>query len=83
MKLTNASKETITILSNKELIDFNQDALVGEAISPFRWGINVSTEPATERSFHFTAEVRHSPISCQILHIQLNIGVGIAAEGRS
>lgn len=38
--LTNASKETIEILTNRDLIKINQDPEVGESISPFRWGIN-------------------------------------------
>ena len=36
--LTNATKETIDILSNQDLIKINQDPNVGQAISPFRWG---------------------------------------------
>jgi alpha-galactosidase len=38
--LTNATGETIEILGNQDLIKINQDPNVGEAISPFRWGIN-------------------------------------------
>ena len=49
--LSNATKETIEILGNRDLIKINQDPNVGEAISPFRWGINPdyvsnSTHPA-------------------------------------
>jgi len=38
--LTNTTKETIEILGNRDLIKINQDPIVGESISPFRWGIN-------------------------------------------
>jgi len=38
--LTNATNQTIEILGNKDLIKINQDPNVGEAISPFRWGVN-------------------------------------------
>lgn len=38
--LTNATDETIEILTNKDLIKINQDPNVGESISPFRWGLN-------------------------------------------
>ncbi|KAI9712428.1 MAG: hypothetical protein M1820_001641 [Bogoriella megaspora] len=49
--LSNATKETIDILGNKDLIKINQDPNVGESIAPFRWGINPdftsnSTHPA-------------------------------------
>ena len=37
--LTNATKETLEILSNKNLLKINQDPVVGQGISPFRWGI--------------------------------------------
>jgi len=36
--LRNATNETITILSNKELIDINQDPNEGAALAPFRIG---------------------------------------------
>lgn len=38
--LTNASKESVDILRNFDLIKINQDPNVGESISPFRWGNN-------------------------------------------
>lgn len=38
--LTNATKETVEILGNRDLIRINQDPEVGEGISPFKWGIN-------------------------------------------
>jgi alpha-galactosidase len=38
--LTNATKETIEILGNRDLIKINQDPNVGESVSPFRWGVN-------------------------------------------
>jgi len=37
--LSNATKETVEILSNKELLEINQDPNEGEAIAPFRIGI--------------------------------------------
>jgi alpha-galactosidase len=49
--LTNATKQTISILRNRDLIRINQDPNVGESIAPFRWGVNPdltsnSTHPA-------------------------------------
>ena len=49
--LRNATKETIEILTNKDLIKINQDPNVGKSIAPFRWGVNPdytfnSTHPA-------------------------------------
>jgi len=49
--LSAISKETLGILTNREIIAINQDPVVGESISPFRWGINPdwtsnSTHPA-------------------------------------
>jgi len=38
--LAKASKETLEILKNREIIAINQDPVVGTAITPFRWGIN-------------------------------------------
>lgn len=49
--LSNATNETVEILTNSDLIKINQDANVGQSISPFRWGVNAdytsnSTHPA-------------------------------------
>ncbi|KAK3621007.1 hypothetical protein LTR56_023050 [Elasticomyces elasticus] len=49
--LTNATDETIEILSIKDLIKINQDPHIGKSISPFDWGVNPdyvsnSTHPA-------------------------------------
>ncbi|KIK46595.1 glycoside hydrolase family 27 protein [Suillus luteus UH-Slu-Lm8-n1] len=38
--LASATKETIEILTNPEIIAIHQDSVVGTSISPFRWGIN-------------------------------------------
>ncbi|KAK5164623.1 uncharacterized protein LTR77_009829 [Saxophila tyrrhenica] len=38
--LSTATEETFEILGNRDLIKINQDPVVGENISPFRWGIN-------------------------------------------
>ncbi|KAF8137536.1 glycoside hydrolase family 27 protein [Boletus edulis] len=38
--LESASKESLEILTNHEVIAINQDPVVGTSISPFRWGIN-------------------------------------------
>ena len=38
--LTKATKSTLNILGNSDLIKINQDPNVGQSISPFRWGIN-------------------------------------------
>lgn len=49
--LASATKETLEILTNPEIIAIHQDSVVGTSISPFRWGINPdwvsnSTHPA-------------------------------------
>ncbi|KAI7364207.1 hypothetical protein KC354_g5896 [Hortaea werneckii] len=49
--LTKASKQSLEILGNRDLIKINQDPNVGESISPFRWGVNAdytfnATHPA-------------------------------------
>ncbi|KAK3647404.1 hypothetical protein LTR22_013835 [Elasticomyces elasticus] len=38
--LTKATKRTLDIFGNKDLVKINQDPNVGQSISPFRWGIN-------------------------------------------
>lgn len=45
VQLESASKESLEILTNHEIIAINQDPVVGTSISPFRWGINVSRYP--------------------------------------
>ncbi|KAG8216892.1 glycoside hydrolase family 27 protein [Butyriboletus roseoflavus] len=40
LNLDTASKESLEILTNPEIIAINQDPVVGTSISPFRWGIN-------------------------------------------
>jgi len=40
LHLEAASKESLEILTNPEVIAINQDPVVGTSISPFRWGIN-------------------------------------------
>lgn len=37
--LTQATKETLDILTNHELIAINQDLVIGPSITPFRWGL--------------------------------------------
>ncbi|KAF2220294.1 alpha-galactosidase precursor [Elsinoe ampelina] len=32
--------EILQILSNKALVDFNQDPVVGQSIKPYKWGVN-------------------------------------------
>ncbi|KAF7308171.1 Alpha-galactosidase [Mycena chlorophos] len=39
--LADASDETLSILKNTEIIAINQDPVVGTALTPFRWGLNV------------------------------------------
>lgn len=39
-RLHNIKPEILQILSNKELIDFNQDLLEGEPAKPYKWGVN-------------------------------------------
>jgi alpha-galactosidase len=38
--LRNASEETFEILGNRDIIKINQDPIVGESLTPFRWGVN-------------------------------------------
>jgi len=38
--LATATRETLEILTNGEVIAINQDPVVGTSVSPFRWGIN-------------------------------------------
>ncbi|PPQ75266.1 hypothetical protein CVT24_007439 [Panaeolus cyanescens] len=38
--LASASEETLSILTNPEIIAINQDPVVGTSITPFRWGVN-------------------------------------------
>jgi alpha-galactosidase len=40
-QLSKATQQTLNILKNHEIIAINQDPVVGKAITPFRWGINV------------------------------------------
>lgn len=42
-KLSAITSDTLSILTNREIIAINQDPVYGESISPFRWGINVRT----------------------------------------
>jgi len=39
--MSKITQEALSILKNSELISINQDPVVGTAITPFRWGINV------------------------------------------
>ncbi|GBE83549.1 Probable alpha-galactosidase [Sparassis crispa] len=38
--LSAITPETLEILSNSEIVNINQDSVVGTSISPFRWGLN-------------------------------------------
>lgn len=31
----------VEILKNREILAINQDPVIGQSISPFRWGVNV------------------------------------------
>jgi alpha-galactosidase len=39
--LTAASRQTLDILGNRDLLKISQDPIVGESIAPFRWGRSV------------------------------------------
>ena len=39
--MSKITDEALSILKNPEIIAINQDPVVGTAITPFRWGINV------------------------------------------
>jgi hypothetical protein len=45
-QLSAIKPEELAILKNQEIIAINQDPVVGESISPFRWGTNVVYQPA-------------------------------------
>lgn len=38
--LASATEETLSILTNREIIAINQDPVIGTSITPFRWGVN-------------------------------------------
>jgi hypothetical protein len=40
-QLKDTTKETLEILTNREIIAINQDPVFGTGITPFRWGVNV------------------------------------------
>lgn len=44
-KLSAITPDTLSILTNREIIAINQDPVYEESISPFRWGINVRNLP--------------------------------------
>ncbi|KAG8716501.1 hypothetical protein FRC08_009410 [Ceratobasidium sp. 394] len=49
--LSAITPDTLSILTNREIIAINQDPVYGESISPFRWGVNAdwafnATHPA-------------------------------------
>lgn len=49
--LSSITPDVLSILKNREILEINQDPVVGKSISPFRWGINPdwtsnSTHPA-------------------------------------
>jgi len=43
--MATASKETIEILTNKDLLKINQDPNVGESVAPFRWSSTPESVP--------------------------------------
>ncbi|KZP33804.1 glycoside hydrolase family 27 protein [Athelia psychrophila] len=47
-KLSTATKETLSILTNHEIIALNQDPIVGTGVTPFRWGVDAdwTNDPA-------------------------------------
>lgn len=56
-QLSIVTNETLSILGNKEIITINQDNVVGTAISPFTWGINVRPRYVLSCSFDKHGEV--------------------------
>ena len=44
-QLSRITSQSLEILKNTEIIAINQDPVVGTAITPFRWGINVRGFP--------------------------------------
>jgi len=61
--LTKASKETLTILMNHEIIAINQDPVVGTGVSPFRWGINPDwTNNATHPAQFWSGESQNGTV---------------------
>lgn len=41
IQLSAITPDTLSILTNREILAINQDPIYGESISPFRWGVNV------------------------------------------
>jgi alpha-galactosidase len=42
-QLSAITPDILGILKNTEILAINQDPVVGQSISPFRWGLNVGT----------------------------------------
>ncbi|KAG6822635.1 hypothetical protein H0H92_013126, partial [Tricholoma furcatifolium] len=51
--LSAITDDILGILTNKEIIDINQDDVYGESISPFRWGINPDWTSNSSFPAHF------------------------------
>ncbi|CAK5278093.1 unnamed protein product [Mycena citricolor] len=47
-QLASMTEETLSILTNYEIIAINQDAVVGKALTPFRWGVNPDFTPSRQ-----------------------------------
>ncbi|TFK37979.1 glycoside hydrolase family 27 protein [Crucibulum laeve] len=62
-ELATASKETLEILTNREILAINQDNVVGTAITPFRWGINPDwTFNATHPAQYWSGESQNGTV---------------------
>lgn len=46
-QLSTIPERSLSILMNTEIIDINQDSVIGTSIMPFRWGINVCSANTT------------------------------------
>ncbi|KAF9478960.1 glycoside hydrolase [Pholiota conissans] len=61
--LSSITSETVSILSNTEIIAINQDPVVGTSISPFRWGINPDwTSNATHPAQYWSGQSQNGTI---------------------
>ncbi|GLB45186.1 putative alpha galactosidase A [Lyophyllum shimeji] len=61
--LSKISKETLEILTNREIIAINQDPVVGTAITPFRWGVNrYWTNNATHPAQYWSGESQNGTV---------------------
>src|ERR1700722_19444532 len=81
-QFASATSEILEILKNTEIIAINQDPVVGTAISPFRWGLNVTCFCYGGWINELTPDYLSSPIGRTTLRTRLNTGVARVRMGQ-